>query len=290
MGFCLIAVLGNWYEGLRTLPVTGFLFTTKRKHSLTIKPIKQNMNAPIISHTTEKLKYRLSPSTIEKLQYYVYSLSDPLTGDIFYIGKGCGNRINHHLLGALDENTKESEKIKKIRDIKNAGLEVKLDIIRHGLTEKESFEVESALIDTIGMDNLTNIVLGHHSDLRGKMTLRDIEIEYQAQPAEFDEPVILIRINKAFRRDMKAEELYQVTRKDWKVGQRIFNIKIACAVYAGIIREVYSVKEWVPSTDCLGRYMFNGEIAEDNIRSKYINKSVAHVWKQGSQNPIKYVD
>jgi hypothetical protein len=194
------------------------------------------------------------------------------------------------LLGALDENTKESEKIKKIRDVQNSGLEVKLDIIRHGLTEKESFEVESALIDTIGMDNLTNIVLGHHSDFRGKMTLRDIEIEYQAQPAEFDEPVILIRINKAFRHDMKAEELYQVTRKDWKVGQRIFNIKIACAVYAGIIREVYSVKEWVPSTDCLGRYMFNGEIAEDNIRSKYINKSVAHVWKQGSQNPIKYVD
>lgn len=248
------------------------------------------MNASTISHTSEKSKYKLSPSTIEKLQYYVYSLSDPSTGNIFYIGKGRGNRINHHLLGALDENTKESEKINKIREIQNAGLEVKLDIIRHGLNEKEAFEVESAIIDTIGMDNLTNIVSGHHSDLRGKMTLRDIEIEYQALPAEFSEPVILIRINKAFNHDMKSEELYQATRKDWKVGTRAFDIKIACAVYAGIVREVYEIHEWVKSTDSEGRYMFNGTVAEDTIRNKYINKSVAHVWKHGSQNPIKYVE
>jgi len=242
------------------------------------------------SSIKEKMKYNISHSTIEKLQYYVYTLSDPRTNTAFYVGKGCGNRINHHLLGALEEKTKETDKIKKIRDIQKSGIEVGLDIVRHGLTEKESFEVECALIDLIGINNLTNIVSGHHSHLRGKMTLKDIEIEYQAQPAEFNEPVILIRINKAFRHDMTAEELYEVTRKDWKVGQRIHAIRIACAVYAGIIREVYIVKEWVPSPDYRGRYMFNGKIAEDKIRDRYINKSVAHVWKHGSQNPIKYVE
>ncbi len=29
MGFCLIAVSGNWYEELRLLPVMGFLYTTE---------------------------------------------------------------------------------------------------------------------------------------------------------------------------------------------------------------------------------------------------------------------
>lgn len=248
------------------------------------------MNTLTDSSSIKKMRYQISHSTIEKLQYYVYTLSDPQTNTVFYIGKGCGNRINHHLLGALEEKTKETEKIKKIRDIQKSGLEVSLDIVRHGLTEKESFEVECALIDLLGINNLTNIVSGHYSHLRGKMTLKDIEIEYQAEPAEFYEPVILIRINQAFRHDMTAEELYEVTRKDWKVGQRIHAIKIACAVYAGIIREVYIVKEWVPSPDYKGRYMFNGKIAEDSIRDKYINKSVAHVWKHGSQNPIKYVE
>ncbi len=233
---------------------------------------------------------RLSQSTIEKLKYYVYFLINPQAGKVFYVGKGKGNRINHHLLGALEEKTKETEKIKTIREIQKAGHEVGLIVLRHGLEEKEAFEVESAMIDYFGLNNLTNLVTGHHAYLRGKMSLRDIEIEYQARPAVFDDPVILIRINKAFRHDMSKEELYQVTRKDWKVGARAKTFKIACAVYAGIIREVYVIKKWLPSQDVSGRYIFEGFIAPSKIREKYLNTSVAHIWKKGSQNPIKYVE
>ena len=99
----------------------------------------------------------LSQSTIEKLGYYVYVLIDPRDNNIFYVGKGKGNRVNQHLLGALDEDSQETEKIKRIREIQSLGLRVGLDIIRHELTEKESFEVESALIDLLGLEILTNI-------------------------------------------------------------------------------------------------------------------------------------
>ena len=86
-------------------------------------------------------KYNLSQSTIEKLGYYVYLLIDPRDNKVFYVGKGKGNRINQHLLGALDDKTNETEKIKKIREIQNTGLEVKHSVLRHELTEKEAFEV-----------------------------------------------------------------------------------------------------------------------------------------------------
>ncbi len=234
--------------------------------------------------------YSLSQSTIEKLGYYVYLLSDPRIDKVFYIGKGCGNRINHHLLGALEASTKETNKIRTIREIQSAGLKVGLTILRHGLTEKEAFEIESSMIDFIGIENLTNLVLGHDSFSRGKMTLKNIKIEYEAPDAVFDEPIILIRINKLYRYDMSANELYEATRKDWKVGQRAKTIKIACTVYAGIIREVYIISEWIPSTETSGRLMFNGEIAPNLLRKKYIDKSVKHIFKQGSQNPIKYVE
>ncbi len=234
--------------------------------------------------------HKLSQSTIEKLGYYVYSLSDPRTNKVFYIGKGCGNRINHHLIGALKENTKETDKIKKIREIQSAGLEVGLVILRHGLTEKEAFEVESTLIDFIGMKNLTNIVLGHNSYDRGKMTLQNIEIEYEAPKAIFDDRVMLIRINKLYRYDMSAKELYEATRKDWVINSwRAKITPIVCAIYGGIIREVYKVDRWIPSPDVLGRWKFEGKIVPEDIRKKYINKSVKHIFKQGSQNPIKYV-
>ena len=71
---------------------------------------------------------------IEQLQYYVYRLIDPRTGQTFYVGKGKGNRVFAHVNDALkdfdgesfidSEEDDVSAKIKQIRDIKNAGLEV----------------------------------------------------------------------------------------------------------------------------------------------------------------------
>ena len=60
---------------------------------------------------------KLSQSTIEKLNYYVYLLIDPRTGHPFYVGKGCGSRINNHLIDALKINKNEKEKIKTIHEI-----------------------------------------------------------------------------------------------------------------------------------------------------------------------------
>ncbi len=237
--------------------------------------------------------HKLSRATIEKLGYYVYILSDPRTNKAFYVGKGRGNRINSHLLGALEENTKETLKIRTIREIQAAGLEVGLTILRHGLSEREAFEVESAIIDVFGLENLTNIVTGHYAHVRGKMSVRDIEIEYQAKPAVFDEPVLLIRINRLYRHDMPAEELYEATRKYWRIRLRDDMPRVVCAVYAGIIREVYLAQTWIRPNGLKGkiegRIAFEGAIAPPGIREKYLNKSVVHVLKQGSQNPIKYV-
>jgi hypothetical protein len=231
---------------------------------------------------------KLSQSTIEKLGYYVYLLIDPRTERTFYVGKGCGNRINHHLLGALEINKNEKEKIKTIRDIQAKGLNVGLMVLRHGLTEKEAFEIEGAMIDFLGKESLTNLVSGHYATDRGLMKLEDIKIKYEAEDAIFNDPVILININKLYRPTMNATELYEATRKHWKVSvNRASKIKIACSVYRGIIREVFVVHQWLPSPE-KGRSYFEGEVAPQKLREKYLYKSVAKYWKQGSQSPIKY--
>jgi len=235
-------------------------------------------------------KYNLSQNTIEKLGSYVYLLIDPRNNKIFYVGKGKGNRINQHLLGALDDNTKETEKIKRIREIQNAKLEVKHTVLRHELTDKEALEVESAVIDVLGKDNLTNIVKGHNSEDKGIMELEDIKIKYEAEEANIEEPAILININNLYQRDMSEKEIYDATRKSWKISiSHVSDIKIACSVYRGIIREVFTINRWLPSPEVKGRYMFEGKVAPKNVREKYINKSISKYWKKGSRNPIKYV-
>lgn len=232
----------------------------------------------------------LSQSTIEKLGYYVYVLIDPRDSKVFYVGKGKGNRVNQHLLGALNENSEETDKIKRIRDIQNQGLQVGLDIIRHELTEKEAFEVESALIDLLGLENLTNIQNGHHRNERGRMKLDDIKIKYEAEKIKgFDEPMMLININRRYRPNMTTQDYYDATKGNWHVSHvKAGAYKYVASVYLGIIREVFEVHTWSQSNEPKRSY-FEGVVASEEVRSRYMNKSVTEYWKQGSQNPVKYV-
>ena len=233
----------------------------------------------------------LSETTYEKLKYYVYLLIDPRNDEVFYVGKGKGGRITAHIFGAREGGVRATDKVKRIRDIENAGLEVKHDVLRHGLSEREALEVESAVIDLIGKDNLTNLMKGHHSRDRGLMTLEEIEIMYGAEEAAFEEPAILININALYRRNMSVSEIYEATRQSWKISTgRAAGIRIACSVYHGVIREVFFVHRWYRPSDANGRAVFEGERATEDIRKKYLHKSVAKYWTKGAQGPIRYAD
>jgi len=226
--------------------------------------------------------------TSERLQYYVYALVNPKNNIPFYIGKGNGNRVFMHKEDALNGDEK-TLKLETIRALKEEGLLVNHIIIRHGLTEKESFEVEASLIDFgdyFGF-NLSNIVQGQHSENKGLMTSDEIIRLFNAKPLyELDDPVIIININKKYKRGSDSSEIYNATKQSWKVSaSRIQNIKYALSEYEGIIIEVYKINEWYEIDD---RWGFNGVIAESSVRNKYINKSIALSKKRGSANPIRY--
>lgn len=239
------------------------------------------------------MKKHLAQSTIEKLNYYVYALIDPRTKKVFYVGKGKGNRIYAHVGASELVDVKEVARIATVRNIRKSGREVRHVIIRHGLTEPEAFAVEAAMIDyikNVQQIKLTNLQNGHHNNELGLRTIEDIEIQYEAPEAIFDEPVLLIRINRLYEPKMSAKELYESTRKSWLVGPRAFGVKYACAVYLGIIREVYEVVQWSPTEVINGRqrHGFVGKIASKDVRDKYRHYSVKHVFKKGHQSSIVY--
>jgi hypothetical protein len=233
--------------------------------------------------------------TSEYLEYYVYALIHPTTDKPFYIGKGIGNRLFNHKHCAL--NTEDSSlKLDIIREITSSNLEVKHIVIRHGLTEKEAFEVEASLIDLgnyIGFD-LSNIMDGHYAENRGLMTSDEIIRRYNAKPLEaLLHPAIIININKKYSRGNSSEDIYLATKQAWVVGEQKRNItKFALSEYAGIIIEVFEIKEWynVVTEDNKrnNRWGFSGVVASDEVRNLYLNKSIAHTKKKGAANPIKY--
>lgn len=235
--------------------------------------------------------------TIEKLGYYVYALIDPRNEKPFYIGKGLGNRVFNHLHCALDQET-ISDKYNVIRTIIQNNCEVGHIIIRHGLNENQAFEIESTLIDLLNYlsFDITNEVAGHNTYESGVMTTDEVIRLYNAQPLTIlEDSVIIININKTYKRGKGSNSIYQATKESWVVGkQRREEVTHALSEYRGLIVEVFEIDNWFPvqTKDKKGkdkiRWGFNGEIATSEIRNKYINKSIAHIKKKGAANSIRY--
>lgn len=235
---------------------------------------------------------------IDELKYYVYIYIDPDSNEIFYVGKGKTNRVFQHL------NAKsESEKVKKINEIRANGKEPKIEILVHGIKDEfTAKKIESATIDLMGIHKLTNIKRGWESGIFGRMGIDEIISHYKQEEVNIDVPAILIRINKLYRYGMQPQELYDVTRGYWKINtNRAKKANYAFCVYEGIVKEVYEIVNWLEANstfsnrdltnaDLSGRYEFIGKISNENIRKKYLNKSVKKYFSKGTRNPIKYVN
>jgi hypothetical protein len=235
-------------------------------------------------------------SVFEQLKYYVYLLKDPINDEIFYVGKGTGNRIFSHLNFAL-ANPDRSDKLNKIRAIRRRGEEVEHIILRHGLSENEALEVEAAILDFVDfleIEGLTNLVKGRESEERGYMTASDIIAQYAAKRIDISEPCILVRVNRLYKIGMNADDLYEISRGNWVLGERRNKAKYAFSVYRHVVREVYKINRWfqVPARDkemkTRIRWRFDGEVADD--LSHYIFGDISHYISKGSLNPVKYLN
>lgn len=247
---------------------------------------------------TKKLKMikEFSQSVTENIGSYVYCLIDPTKNEIFYIGKGKGNRVFNHLKLAIETPTK-SDKFDRIREIREKGEEPKHFIIRYALTDKEASTIESVLIDfaRLNEDNrfsLSNLIKGSGSNEFGIRTIDDIYHKYGAEEITIIEPSLIIVINRHFWYGIPPDKLYEVTRMSWKSNKkRIESVKYVFAVYFGIVREVYEVERWLEVFDEHSKKMrngFEGKIAPEEIRGKYLNQS-ANKYKSNG-NPIRFVN
>ena len=233
---------------------------------------------------------KLSNSVIEKLKYYVYILIDPRDNKVFYIWKWKWNRIYSHLNWAIKWD-KPSEKINQILEILHLGHQIKHYIVRHWLTEKEALEVEGALIDYHWKNNLTNQVLWHNSNERWIMDMTEININYDAKEVDIKDNVILININSLYYFWIWKKDLYEATRKSWKVKkERAEKAEYALCHYHWIVREVYIINNWYDSPTDKWRIEFNWKVADESIREKYLHKSIKIYFRKWNQNPIKYVN
>ncbi|MEY2921510.1 MAG: hypothetical protein RL108_119 [Bacteroidota bacterium] len=236
--------------------------------------------------------------TSSKLGYYVYALVNPINGKVFYIGKGIANRVFAHVEEVL--NLKEipySIKQSEINELLKLNKKIEHYILRHGLTEKEAFLIESVLIDYNNtlINKLTNEVNGHSSAFWGIKSTDELIRQYNAPKLdELSDPVVIININRKYKdTKSKAISVYEATKQAWVIsGSKIKNIKYALAEFQGIIIAVYKITNWyqilTEENKTKVRRGFDGIEAPEEIKQKYFHKSIAHHKKQGAANPIRF--
>lgn len=245
---------------------------------------------------------RFTEAACKQLKYYVYIYIDPRDEVVFYVGKGLGNRCFSHL-----KSVGESDKVQRIADIRKAGTKPRIEILKYGLSEREALLVEATAIDLLKIDNLTNGMRGHGSRVGSRAGVEQLIATLDPRPIDItpSHAVVLININNTYNYGMLPMHLYDVTRSAWVVSLRSAErAKYAMSVFRGVVREVYEIAHWLPdgstfrsdgvdrgrSTQPDRRYEFVGTLADDDIRRRYIDRSVAHYFSKGAQNPIKYVN
>lgn len=223
-------------------------------------------------------------------KYYVYRLVDPRTYLTFYVGKGCGDRINQHVNNAksLMINSDEDEislKIQQIQEILLSGKQVIRMFHRRGLTKHEALEVEAALIDAY--PGLTNIQSGYGAE-RGLISYDDLVAQQNIH--DYQEPQEDYIIIKVTYNSVSANgSLYDAVRRAWKAKlNRASKVKYVLGVIDGIVREVYEVDKWYDDLTLNGRIAFEGKPTLDPI-SSLKNKRIPPRYRQkGALNPFMY--
>ena len=281
-----------------------------------VKPIIERM-IYLLAQQAKKHISAFSEKALESLNgFYVYVLVDPRNNKVFYVGKGTGNRVFSHEIESEKASKFEKQKIRKIREIEKDGFFVQRVIVNWGLSENEAFIAEATLINLLNYIpslQLTNEVSGHH--IHESLTVEEFELRYGAIPLRMEDirhSILVIKINKLYRRGMSSAELYDTVRGLWNASLKSIQskkVEYVFGVYNGLIVAVYKPDEWhygyemidIPQKDMLKPedyerlkkrvyFVCKDYSVLDEDGYFYLNKSIANLKvNQSAQNPITYL-
>jgi hypothetical protein len=220
------------------------------------------------------------PDVVVRLRSYVFLLVDPRTGRPFAVGRGKGDKC-YRTLAALRNGSGDPQVVDRVRKIEAGGRQVRVDVLRYGLTGEQARLVEAAAADALG--------LAGHPD--GQRVTADALRSALSRPAKFKRAhqVVLLRLSPS--------DLGSVARHRWRIGRRWTDVgsprapKWAVIVVDDLVRAVCSIDGWEATGDPASpatRYILLGR-SDPEMERRYVGRSVAAYRTTGSPSPVTYV-
>lgn len=119
--------------------------------------------------------------------------------------------------------------------------------------------------------------------------------------------VVLFNLRASFRSGMSDVDLYEATRKWWRINPRRSELgkpwapEWAMAVFGGVVQAVYEIEAWDQPTDDdiagisvrIGRWAFRGS-RNRGMEARYVGRDVSSYLRSAGggsvQNPVRYVN
>lgn len=121
---------------------------------------------------------------------------------------------------------------------------------------------------------------------------RDDPGQAATEPIAPNHAVLLIRLAR-YDAGMSDEELYEATRRWWRIGPRREHVDFVFALHGGVVVACYDVEGWEPAPDTPSgtqpRWGFWGSRA-DNLERQYLGVDMRAYLPAGAQNPLRYVN
>lgn len=153
------------------------------------------------------------------MKYYVYELVNSLTGKIFYVGKGSGNRmyVHEHRARRNHAEINENRKLRnKILSIWNKGGTVIHNQIFHTNNDMEAYNKETDRIKEIGIENLCNVFISPPTPSE-LYHLRSLQMRGQ---------IVSEEIRKKISKTLMGHSVSQTTRQ--KISERTKGVPRPC--------------------------------------------------------------
>ena len=238
---------------------------------------------------------RFSRATSKKLKHYVYALVDPTDKKIFYVGKGKGpSRPFTHLKRNTSHNNKKLQE--RISDMRSEGKEPEVEIIRYGLDKDSALDIESALIDAIGVEQLTNTIRGHGADF-GRISA--LELNQQLGGKRLD--VTDIRVSAILIYSHQSQKaglnIYDATRGNWPVNKDTreeeekdgkLKRRYAFAMHHSVILEIYEILKWFPGGTTVSSLEFDKEYHKGRAVWEFVGKKADKPELRRYRNRVLY--
>ncbi len=237
---------------------------------------------------------RFTENSIIQLRYYVYILVDPRNNEVFYVGKGSGNRVFMH-----ESEDRYGEKNSIITNIQESGAEVKKYIVYSGMNEAEAFAVEAGIINLINtassfhFTKLTNEQTPHNTFLPC-LTVDEYDAHYSGKSLEMSdfpdsEKMMLVNLKTKSMQVLYSQEL--IRNKLLFFGSISGNQErplVLLPVFRGFIVGAYTVLEWKVEEQTTKRttrqyYVPNTIEINDALSERYSHKCVSSIMKPNSQ-------